>query len=107
MFSSFLVYFVRESQKGIVRLDLCSFNTGAGSLSPDNDTCPPQLHDRDGGSDDDDDDDDESRHGTDSYDDDILYHMKGGGVVQIQLCRHQIVHSDDGLRLNRWLHFHL
>ena len=69
---------------------------------------PPQLHDRDRGSDDDDDDDDdESGHGTDSYDDDILYHMKGGGVVQIQLCRHKIVHSDVGLRVNRWLHFHL
>ena len=37
----------------------------------------PQLHDRDGGSDDD---DDESGYGADRYDDDILYHMKDGGV---------------------------
>ena len=77
-------------------------STLALALCTNNDT--PQLHDRDGGSDDD---DDESGYGADRYDDDILYHMKDGGVVQIELCRRQIVHSDVGLRMNRWLHFHL
>ena len=76
-------------------LDLCSFNTGAGSLSPAYDT--PQLHDRYGGSDDNDDDNDESGYGADSYGDDILYHIKEVGVVQTELCRHQILHSNVSL----------
>ena len=58
------------------------FNTGAGSLSPDNDT--PQLHDRYGGSEDD---DGGSGYGADSYDDDVLYNMKELWVVQTELCR--------------------
>ena len=77
-------------------------STLALALCTNNDT--PQLHDRDEGSDDD---DDESGYGADSYDDDIVYHMKDGGVDQIELCRYQIVHSDVVLPVNCWLRFHL
>ena len=59
---------------------LCSINTGAGCLSPHNDTL--QLHDSYGGSNDD---DDESKDGDGSCDHDVLQHVKELGVVQVEL----------------------
>ena len=60
--------------------DLCSINTGAGCLSPHNDTL--QLQDRYGGSNDD---DDESEDGDGSCDHDVLQHIKELGVVHVEL----------------------
>ena len=59
---------------------LCSINTGAGCLSPHNDTL--QLQDSYGGGNDD---DDESEDGNSSSDHDVLQHVKELGVVQIEL----------------------
>ena len=59
---------------------LCSINTGAGCLSPHNDTL--QLHDSYGGSSDN---DDESEDGDGSCDHDVLQHVKELGVVQVEL----------------------
>ena len=82
--------------------DLCSINTGTGCLSPHNDTL--QLHDGYGGGNDD---DDESDDGEGSSDHDVLQHVKELGVVQVELCGHQIVHSSVGDRLDRLLHLQL
>ena len=69
-------------QQNVTRVTpyLCSINTGAGCLSPHNDTL--QLHDRYGGSNDD---DDESEDGDGSCDNDVLQHVKELGVVQVEL----------------------
>ena len=69
-------------RKNVTRVTpyLCSINTGAGCLSPHNDTL--QLHDRYGGGNDD---DDESEDGDGSSDHDVLQHVKELGVVQIEL----------------------
>ena len=72
---------------------LCSINVSAGSLSPGNDTL--QLHNRGGGGDDD---DDEGGDGDDGHDDNVLQHVKDLGVVQIELCGHQVVHRSVGSR---------
>ena len=81
---------------------LYSISVGAGSLSPHNDT--HQLHDRGGGGDDD---DAQIKDGDDGHDDDVLYCVKDVGVVQIQLCGHQVVQCDVDLRMNRHLHVRL
>ena len=60
--------------------DLCSINTGAGCLSPHNDTL--QLYDSYRGSNDD---DDVSEAGDGSCDHDVLQHIKELGVVQVEL----------------------
>ena len=89
-------------KKRHARLDLCSISAGAGSLSPQNDTL--QLHDRYCGCDDD---DDESGDGDDGHDNEVLHNIKELRVVQIELCRRQIVQRDVGLWVNHCLHFHL
>ena len=81
---------------------LCSINTGAGCLSPHDDTL--QLQDSYGGGNDD---DDESEDGNSSSDYDVLQHVKELGVVQVELCGHQIVHSSVGDRVDRLLHLQL
>ena len=98
----FLAAVKRQGEKRHTRLDLCSVSAGAGSLSPQNDTF--QLHDRYGGGDDD---DDKSGDGDDGHDNDVLHNIKELRVVQIELCRRQIVDRDVGLWVNHWLHCHL
>ena len=81
---------------------LCSINTGAGSLSPHNDTL--QLHDRCGCGEDN---NDESEDGDDGHDDDVLQHVKELGVVQIELCGHYIVYRGVCHRVDGHLHINL
>ena len=45
--------------------------------------------------------------GDDGHDDDVLHNIKELRVVQIELCRRQIVQRDVGHWVNHWLHFHL
>ena len=80
--TTFINYTTNKQRQNVTRvtLYLCSINTGAGCLSPHNDTL--QLQDRYGGSNDD---DDESEDGDGSCDHDVLQHVKELGVVQVYL----------------------
>ena len=83
------------NHKRLIAPYLCSFSTGAGSLSPGNYTL--QLHDRSGSGDDN---DDESGDRDEARDDGVSQVVKDLGVVPIKLCGHQFVHRDVGLRVD-------
>ena len=85
----------RPQSKSSTALYLCSINVSAGSLSPGNGTL--QLQDSGGGGDDD---DDESGDGDEAGDHSVPQHVKDPGVVQIELCGHQLVHRGVGLRVD-------